>query len=555
MSRSDSQRLTLTISIALLLFLNILGRADDSTLTAAAATGSSLTESDYQLTLNVSPDGNDTASGLDDAPLKTVSHAVELGSKSSDQGKNVKILIRAGVYRERVALHKQTAEHPGLLCLEGVGDAVLSGADLWQKGWERFYVTQEEWKWYAGDKRFEGARIYKHDWPYAWDDCENPWGSAEIILDPIVKRPEQLFMNGKPLRLVLNFSDLQEGTFCVNREVKKIYLWPPAGLEPQTALTEVSVRDNVLDTGGRTALLFRHLTFRQARAATYRNGLLVNSSTNVLVDGCRFEWNGWNGFGCCFARDVTLRKCVAQDNGIGGMGAYVARNLLIEDCVDADNNWRGLRGGFVNWGSGSKYMSTRNLTIRRLTACRNDTYGLWLDTDNRDVLIEDSELSDNLLGGLFLEANQGPILLHNCFIHGNRAGIMDGRSDNVTLNGNRIGENREAQILVTGDPAGRKFTEFDSKKDCFTRSLNWRVEGNQIFSNVPTAYLYQVAGHFPATEWPVIVAQMLAKHNTYTAPEEKAFQVRDANLSLAEWQQRYALDQDSTFVHKPTPAN
>jgi hypothetical protein len=199
-------------------------------------------------------------------------------------------------------------------------------------------------------------------------------------------------------------------------------------------------------------------------------------------------------------------------------------------------------------------MSSRGLTIRRLNASGNETYGLWLDYDNCDVLIEDTELDDNLLAGVFIEASQGPILFRNCSIHANRVGIMDGRSDNVTLIGNRVGENHEGQILVTGDPAGRKVVEFDSKKELFTRSLNWRVEGNQFFSASPAAFLYAVAPHISDAEWGVIVKQMKAARNTYTFPGKEAFQVRDVKLGLAEWQQRYALDQDSTFVQKAAPA-
>ena len=128
-----------------------------------AATGAAITEGDYQVVLTVAPTGDDTASGLEGTPLKTVSHAVELGAKAADQGKSVRIRIRAGVYRERVMLPKQKVDNPGVLCLEGEDGAILSGADLWQQGWQRFYVTQEGWKWDAGDQRFDKSRIYKHD--------------------------------------------------------------------------------------------------------------------------------------------------------------------------------------------------------------------------------------------------------------------------------------------------------------------------------------------------------------------------------------------------------
>jgi hypothetical protein len=52
-------------------------------------------------------------------------------------------------------------------------------------------------------------------------------------------------------------------------------------------------------------------------------------------------------------------------------------------------------GGFVNWASGSKFFSTRRLTVRRHKAYGNEACGLWIDYDNRDVLLENVELKDN----------------------------------------------------------------------------------------------------------------------------------------------------------------
>jgi len=511
------------------------------------ATGAAIRFGEARVELHVAPDGDDAGTGDASTPLRTVGQAVKTAARQSDLGKAVRIVVHPGIYREEVSVPKHTCETPGVLSIdsETAGEAVLCGSDAWQDGWSLFRVEDEEWKWFAGDDRFRDARIFRHDWSHAWEQAENPWGDSEIILDPVVKRTEMVFMNGIPLRPVAAFGELREGTFHVNTDVKKLYVWPPAGTEPQTALTEVAIRAGVLDTGGRNNVALRGLVFRQARGATQRTGLLVNGSRNVLVENCRFEWNGWNGTGCANSEDVTYRKCTAENNGIGGMGAYQTRNLLIEDSVDAHNNWRGRMGGFVNWANGSKFFSTRRLTVRRHKAYGNESCGLWIDYDNRDVLLENVELKDNLLAGAFLEASQGPILMRDCTISGNRVGVMDGRSDNVTLVHNRIFNNRDAQVLFSGDPKGRDITEFDSKTKLYSKSRNWRIEGNTLETDSRSAFLVLVARHISDVQWESIRQEIQVLKNTYVAPADAVFRVRDKSFTLEEWQRLYHLDLDS----------
>ena len=326
-----------------------------------AATGASAAAIEPQVTIYVAPGGDDGAAGTAEAPLKTVGNAVRQGVGESEQGKAVRVMVAAGIYRESVSIPRHKSQKPGAIVIEaqGKGEVVISGSDVWKTGWEQFHVENEEWKWFSDDKRFDGARIYRHDWPYDWKDAENPWGGAEILLDPVAKRTEMVFINGALLRPVMAFGDLKEGTFHINADAKKLYVWPPAGLEPQTDLTEVAVRPGRWILGAGTTWSLRGLSFRHARSGMQANSMIINGSRNVLVEGCRFEWNSWGGLGCSNANDVTIRNCAFTQNGVSGTGAYQTSNLLLEGCEDSYNNWRGRMGGFVNWANGSKFLSTR----------------------------------------------------------------------------------------------------------------------------------------------------------------------------------------------------
>ena len=150
------------------------------------ATGASIAWQKADVELDVSPTGDDGATGTKLKPLKTVNKALTLAAEDSDRGQNVRVVLGAGVYREELHLAKQKTDKPGIICIEAEtpGAAVISGADVWLDGWQRFPVDNEPWKWNAGDPRFNGARIYKHDWLDVWEEAKNPWGRYEIILDP-----------------------------------------------------------------------------------------------------------------------------------------------------------------------------------------------------------------------------------------------------------------------------------------------------------------------------------------------------------------------------------
>ena len=138
--------------------------------------------------------------------------------------------------------------------------------------------------------------------------------------------------------------------------------------------------------------------------------------------------------------------------------------------------------------------------------------------------------------------------MRNCLVAGNDVGIKDGRSDNVTLIGNTVANNREAQILFTGAPVGREIEEFDTKKKHFSKLLNYRMEKN-VLTATGDDFLIEIAGHLQPASWEEARKTMTLIDNIYTAGLATPFDSRGKRMSYADWINA-VNDKGGTFMQK-----
>jgi hypothetical protein len=164
----------------------------------------------------VSTSGTDTADGSVSAPLRTVEAAVQRAPTGGT------VVLRAGVYREggiridkRVTL--QSAPHEQVW---------ISGSDVISK-WLK-----------------DGTAWRARDWtsPFC-QDCY-PAGAIDRA-HPLAGLPDQVFIDGVPLRRVGARRAVTRGTFFVDPATKALYL----GDDPEPAMVEVSARWLALQTG------------------------------------------------------------------------------------------------------------------------------------------------------------------------------------------------------------------------------------------------------------------------------------------------------------------
>jgi hypothetical protein len=270
-----------------------------------------------------------------------------------------------------------------------LGKVIVSGSDVW------------------GDWRRESEGIYTRDWPYNWGVASVPW-SGDVDVPVIVRRHELVAVNGKLLRQILSRSELVAGTFHVDEGANRISFRPPNGVDLGQARVEVGMREQLLRIQGGNNVTIRGLVFQHSTEVLDQAAVIFQNIEHILIEHCTFQWNNAVGLMLFTSRDVTVRDSSASHNGFDGMAGYKLRDLVLEDNVTAHNNWRGVWGEFYYWATGQKFMSVPGAIVRRHQSYANQSRGFWFDTDNTDVLVEDSSFHDNRRDGLFSEANVGP---------------------------------------------------------------------------------------------------------------------------------------------------
>jgi hypothetical protein len=532
-------------AIAVFSFLCIVGRA---VCVWAQVIGAQVPEETVKTTLHVSkhhPQASDTNPGTAELPLKTIGKAVELAGINSGKNIGTKVLIAPGYYRESLAIWQQS-DAPIVFEAKRQGQVFVVGSDIWT-GWQRQGNTN----------------IYTHSWPYDWGlaDVPSDWQNdalAQKAFDPIVRRREMVFVNGQLLKQVLSYSALTEKSFYVDEINDTAYIWPSTGTNVATALIEVAVRPLLFLALENRNIVLRSLVFKHANSPLNTNAVYFGSSSHVLIEDCRFGSNNWGGIGLGNSQNVTVRRSVANYNGGIGMGAAFGKNFLFEDSETSLNNWRGVRAGYTGWSvAGLKHLFIHDAVYRRHKALDNKTVGFWLDSDSSNILIDSAFLHRNLMFGLFIEANQGPITVRMSTIcHNQGAGILVNNSRDVTLEGNTLYRNKRTQILAEGSPPdGRLVTNWETGETMTLVSERWTLKENEIMGKDASQLLIELnLGGSSAPAWLAFKAGLRAEQNVwYNSAAQKVFKLfgwslEERKVDFHGWQAITEQDQNSVFT-------
>jgi len=304
----------------------------------AQGTGAQIDETTVSVVLYVdqsNPAASDGSPGTQALPLLTIGAAVARARSGTPGG--TKIEIGPGIYRESVNLNAFTASNPTPLILEASdpGTAAVSGADVWNSGWQA-----------------QSDGTYDHPWPYSWGRAPTPSGWP--ALEPIVTRREMVIINGTPLVQTIALPLTQAGTFYI-ADGSTITIRPPTGTDMTSATIEVATRAGLLQTpNGISNLVLRGLSFEYDSSAVNAVGngaVKLVGGSNILVDNCVFNNNNWLGVSVTGnpAQNVTISNSLADQNGENGVALSKIINLLYENNQTSTNNWRGAAGGFTGW--------------------------------------------------------------------------------------------------------------------------------------------------------------------------------------------------------------
>lgn len=484
--------------------------------------------------------GNDGNAGTTNSPLRTVQAAATKANTNNRKGVGTKVIIRPGTYRETVTVGAyQSTSAPVTFEASVAGTAIISGSDL-LANWTK-----------------DNATIWSHSWTPNLGSCAVPAGWPATIA-PIARRTEMLFINGIPLTEVMTYGELRAGTFFVNETTNAIYAYPSPYVDMYTAKIEAATRRETLAVSNRTNLVFRGLVFEHAANCINSASAVVSGSSNILFDSVQALWNNWGGIGVYGTNNLTVQNSIANNNGgVGFLGAqdqYVLFNTNQSDY----NNWRGAQAALYNWGmGGTKLMEMRNTTVENHFAYRNQAQGLWFDTDNKNITINNVTLAQNVMSSLQIEANEGPITLENSHLCSSGTGMIVINTEKFTVKNNTFYNNggtaaQEAEIFLAGKPGGRVFRDWLSGESYNLYTSGMELTGN-TFENASAGQ--NVFGtYLSGYDWSHFADTLNSGNNKWFDPTTPStFKITGNKLvTLGGWRSATGTDYTSSWAKPAT---
>jgi hypothetical protein len=482
--------------------------------------------------------GSDSAPGSVSQPFKSIAQAVRMAMRNYANSTGTRMHIGPGVYREAITLMGMSVAGGPQIAFEGsgIGQTIVSGSDEWGR-WQQ-----------AGPN----PQVYAHAWPYHWGESEPIPGWPPLA--DIVKRREMIFLNGALMKQVLSQAELQPGTFSVDESSGIVDIWVPTGTDMNVAKVEVSTRPLLFNSSLVSNLTISGISFQNSNACmapTQSAAVIIANAANVIIERVAVNWNNWHGLALYSITNAILRGVHADHNGELGMSGYRLKDATLENVTTSGNNWRGQWGGFDTWEpGGAKFLRTHGGVFTGYVATNNIGRGVWFDTDNADVSVVRGVFANNSRDGLFIEKNQGPVTIADSRICNNGdAGVLT-NSEQVTLDGDKVYENRATQVQVEsrGGPARIKNWETSEEYQISPAHLSLM---NGTYARTTQGALFSMNAR-SADEISKFLGTLHAYSNSWYGPQgSDAFQLHVAGKTevtdLTGWKRLTNQDQDSVF--------
>ena len=296
----------------------------------------------------------------EDEQVRTIGEAVSLVEPGDT------VIIHDGIYREEVVIEKSGLPDKPIKFQAAVGgNVIVTGAD-------RITDWQEE---------ESTGSIYSIPWPHKFVAWNKNYTHPNDDYHLLIGRCEQVFVNGYALRQVLSFDKLSRGTFFVDLDEQRLYVWSAdnSKLSDDKQFVEASVRNEIWVSKG-NHISVKGIRFRYATNHAQRGAAIFSGNHNI-IENCVFE--DTNASGATFTgQNIVVRGCAFQNNGQMGFGAGRAHNLLMTNCTIRNNNTKGYNRGWE--AGGNKIAMTRGAIIEKSVFAENRGNGIWFDIGNED---------------------------------------------------------------------------------------------------------------------------------------------------------------------------
>ena len=309
-------------------------------------------------------------------------------------------IIHGGVYREQVTIDKNGTPGKPITIRAAIGEHVIvTGAE---------HLT--DWQRDADD-----AMIFRTDWPHKFVTWNEHNTHPADDYHRLIGRCEQVFVNGYPLGQVLDKQKLSRGTFFVDLDAQRLYMWDRSNRDvgDKRVMVEASVNSTIWTCKG-DHVRTKGIRFRYAANRAQQGAVQISGDDNEVED-CVFEYT--NASGAKFSGErMTIRNCVFRHNGQLGFSAGRAHGLLFTGCAVTNNNTKGFNRGWE--AGGNKIALTRGMVIENSIFAENKGNGIWFDIGNEECEVRNCLIADNENAGIFYEISYG-LHAHDNVIVGN----------------------------------------------------------------------------------------------------------------------------------------
>jgi hypothetical protein len=348
------------------------------------------------------PKAADSADGSEGTPFKTLAEAAQ-AVRPGDV-----VRIRTGFYRENIDLKTSgTADKPIRFEAGPGAHVVVTGADVVQDA-----LTREP----GADNIFSMPWSHKilpyGSWPGNLpSDGSGTWPNDDF--HKLIGRCEQVIVDGYLLHQVLQRSQLSRGSFYVDLQNQRLYVWDSSNIDMKgpAATVEASVRSEIWTSEG-SYVQIAGLRFRYATNSA-QHGAINLLGDHDMIEDCIVERT--NGVGLTLhGKDLVARRCVLRDNGEMGFGGFRCLRLLVTECEIRNNNTKGFSR---EWECGnSKITLTRDGVIEKSTFADSRGFGLWFDCGNENCTVRNCLFTNNENAGLYDEISYGLHVEDNVFV-------------------------------------------------------------------------------------------------------------------------------------------
>ncbi|MFO7802566.1 MAG: chondroitinase-B domain-containing protein, partial [Desulfovermiculus sp.] len=385
---------------------------------------------------------SDMNSGTQDDPLRTVQEALNRAVPGDE------VIIGTGTYREELQLGRSgTSDHPITIKAQVPGEAFLMGSDV-VEGWQ----LSHDHIWFKPNWEVNSQQVFVDG------QSLQQIGSNCVYHDIAVQDGTALPITGSDV------SDMFAGSFWYDSEFGQLYVWLPDGSSPQEHFMEASVRPFVVAPNSQSFITLQDVVFAHSNsgAGTEAKAMVNIGGDNWTLHNTQFLLADLNGLSLS-GRGHTLMENTFVLNGLCGMTISGLQQDMDSSSDPQDirlsinetslNNDRQFHYS-INPSGLTITGQANTIAIDRHLAWQNHMYGIFIDSDCREIGIDQSFFADNIISAYCKECTE--INLQNSIFSKNIYGIGLDTLRNSHFSFNTLHSNTYGMLITSslGDEGG-----------------------------------------------------------------------------------------------------